>query len=55
MIGFIKSIIESLPTAEKEIAEYIINEPEGIIYLSAKELGERRVPVHRLLFAFVND
>ncbi|XJS09820.1 MurR/RpiR family transcriptional regulator [Aerococcaceae bacterium WGS1372] len=41
IIGLIKSIKESLPKAEKKIADFIINWPEETIYLSAKELGEK--------------
>lgn len=41
IIGLIKSIKDSLPKAEKKIAEAIISSPEETIYLSAKQLGEK--------------
>lgn len=41
IIGLIKSIKESLPKAEKKIAQAIIDAPEDTIYLSAKQLGEK--------------
>lgn len=41
VIGLIKSILNTLPNAEKKIAEVILKNPEAVVDLSAKELGEK--------------
>lgn len=41
ILGLIKSIKDSLPKAERKIAETILESPEDTIYLSAKQLGEK--------------
>lgn len=40
IIALIKSMENQLPKAEKRVADYIIEKPEKVLYMTAKELGE---------------